>query len=154
MINGDRLVEMVECYLLYLLRGEGDLLLSNSISSCVVVIKSSAILFMKIPDKNCKMLNVAVAAGDDGKLQMHLLNTSTFRYFWTDLTADSTSNNVLNTSILLNKPFCALFISQLYIFGDLMWVETWLVQLLCSIYSLWVQGMHTEVLRELIIANN
>ena len=148
MINGDRLVEMVECYLLYLLRGEGDLLLSNSISSCNIII------IYENPDKNLKMLNAAVAAGDDGKLQMHLLNTSTFRYFWTDLTADSTSNNVLNTSILLNKPFCALFISQLDIFGDLMWVETWLVQLLCSIYSLWVQGMHTEVLCELIIAND
>lgn len=75
MINGDRLVEMVECYLLYLLRGEGDLLLSNSISSCNIII------IYENPDKNLKMLNAAVAAGDDGKLQMHLLNTSTFRYF-------------------------------------------------------------------------
>ena len=83
MINGDRLVEMVECYLLYLLRGEGDLLLSNSISSCGSCNKilCNIIIIYENPDKNLKMLNVAVAAGDDGKLQMHLLNTSTFRYF-------------------------------------------------------------------------
>ena len=82
MINGDRLVEMVECYLLYLLRGEGPIIIKQHFLMCSCnKILCNIIIIYENPDKNFKMVNVAVAAGGDGKLQMHLLNTSTFRYF-------------------------------------------------------------------------
>lgn len=69
-------------FTLFITGGGGPIIIKQHFLMCSCnKILCNIIIIYENPDKNFKMVNVAVAAGGDGKLQMHLLNTSTFRYF-------------------------------------------------------------------------